>query len=118
MTDRFEIQLFETAFDFAIAQSLFTHLRANQVLRCLVRTREVLVPIGRLQATYFEAPFPGHVDSIVHDPGGIRTGLDSDPYHYSAEEARSLARFAGLEAERIGAWAHPRGQRAMVFRRA
>ena len=40
-------------FDFAIAQSLFTHLPFNSIVRCLARTAEVLRPGGRLLATFF-----------------------------------------------------------------
>ncbi len=114
-SDRFELSLFGNRFHYALAQSLFTHLNANQILRCLVRTREVLAPGGSLFASFFEAPAPGFVEPLVHARSGITTELDSDPYHYSTAELRCLAELAGLDVEYVGSWSHPRDIRMMRF---
>ena len=52
--DDFDCSSFGTTFDFAIAQSLFTHLPWNSIQRCLAEAQKVLAPGGRLYATFFE----------------------------------------------------------------
>ncbi len=114
----FELFRFATRFDCAIATSVFTHLPLNHILRCMVEVRKVLHPGARFFATFFEAPTSAHLDALPHVPGGIVSYLDADPYHYSADEIRWVAGNAGLAAERIGAWNHPRDQRMWSFRDA
>jgi SAM-dependent methyltransferase len=108
--DAFRLDRFGVTFHFAVAISVFTHLFANQIARCLAAVRPVLAPEGALYFTYFEAPRPGHVEPIVHEPGGITTSLDRDPFHYSREELRRLAAPHGLALDFPGEWGHPRGQ--------
>jgi hypothetical protein len=110
VNDRFEFDRFGTSFDFAIAQSVFTHLDMNLIIRCLVQTRKVLKADGRFFATFFLAPSPGHLAPIKHHPGGITTNFDSDPFHYSFCEIEWLADISGLSARLIGDWNHPRNQ--------
>jgi SAM-dependent methyltransferase len=103
-------------FDYALAQSVFTHLPFNAILRCLSNVTGVLAPGGKLYATIFlhDRP-PGDVEALRHEPGGIVTQLDRDPYHYSLEMVQWAAEWAGLKAEHIGEWGHPRDQRMVVF---
>jgi hypothetical protein len=54
-TDRFDCD-FGVEFDFAIAQSLFTHISLNQIRLCLFRVASAMPPGGRFLASYFEAP--------------------------------------------------------------
>ena len=68
--------------DTAMAMSLFTHLHANLILRCLFSLRDFLLPEGVLYATYFEAPGDGHLADIEQCKG-ISSHFDADPYHYS-----------------------------------
>jgi len=115
VNDAFELHRFDMQFDVAIATSVFTHLPLNHILRCLVEVRRVLRPGGCFHATFFEAPGPAHLDPLPHSPGGIVTYLDADPYHYGADEIRWVAGNAGLQAQRVGAWGHPRDQQMWVF---
>jgi hypothetical protein len=105
-------------FDVALAHSLFTHLPMDPIVRCLVEVRDVLVPGGRFFATFFEAPRPAWLQPITHPVGSVTTQYDADPFHRSVEEFEVLARFAGMEVERIGDFGHPRGQRMLCFTRA
>jgi SAM-dependent methyltransferase len=104
-------------FGFALAQSLFTHLPANQIVRCLAETEKVLVPGGRLFATFFAAPGRRWLEPIQQS-SGVVTHLDSDPYHYDPDffawacEGSSLSVGPPLE------WDHPRNQRMLVFTRS
>lgn len=118
VNDAFELFRFDTRFDYAIATSVFTHLPLNHILRCMVEVRKVLSPGACFYATFFEAPTSAHLDALTHAPGGIVTYLDADPYHYGIEEIRWVAGNAGLAAERIGDWNHPRDQRMWSFRDA
>ncbi len=117
--DDFDCSGFGQRFNVAIAQSVFTHLPWNSILRCLVEIQAVLAPDGKFYATFFEDTDGSHKTSVMeHDPGGIVTHPDNDPYHYEFSVFEDLARRAGLEAEYIGGWNHPRAQRLMVFRQA
>lgn len=117
--DDFDFSVFATEFDFAIAQSLFTHLSWNSILRCLFNMQKVLKPSGRFFATFFEDHHGTHKASPIESwPDSIVTYPDRDPYHYEFSVFAELADRVGLEAEYIGAWNHPRSQNLMVFHRA
>ena len=111
VNDKFEIGRFGTAFDFAIAQSLLTHLDMNLILRCFIEVQRILKSDGKFFATFFLAPSPGHIASITHHPGEVVTNFDSDPFHYSFREIEWLAEVSGLSARLIGDWDHPRDQK-------
>ena len=117
LSDRFELGLFGQQFDYLLALSVFTHLFANHIVRCLAEVRKVLAPAGQFFATFFIAPHNVHLAPIVHQPGGIKTEYDRDPLHYSADEIRALARLTELSVEMIGEWNHPRAQQMVMFRR-
>lgn len=115
--DGFEAARFGRLFDFAIAQSVFTHLPMNDIIRCLVQAARVLSPGARLYATYFEAPTAAHLQPVRQEPGGIVTQYGADPYHYALAEMRWMAGLAGLELDALGDWGHPRGQRMLALHR-
>jgi len=115
----FDFSVFGARFDFAIAQSVFTHLNWNQILRCLVNIQCVLESGGRFFATYFRATSPRQrIESILHDPGGVTTNPDSNPFHYEFDTFEELAARSGLCVENLGDWDHPRNQKIMVFEKA
>jgi cyclopropane fatty-acyl-phospholipid synthase-like methyltransferase len=117
VSDHFGLRQFRRKFDYVLAFSVFTHLFANHIIRCLTQAREALAPEGRFFATFFMAPHSVHVASIVHQPGGVKTEYDRDPFHYSLEEIRAMATLASLSVETIGGWNHPRGQQMLMFSR-
>ena len=117
VNDRFELAGFATAFDCALAVSVFTHLPMNHIVRCLVEVRKALRPGARFFASYFEAPASVWLEPLQHSPGGIVTNYDADPYHYSLAEFEWLAASAQMQVERLGAWGHPRDQRMLSFSR-
>jgi SAM-dependent methyltransferase len=108
VNDKFEIDRFGVSFDFAIAQSVFTHLDRNLILSCMVEARKVLTAGGKFFCSFFQAPGPAHIAPIQHQPGGAVTNSDRDPFHYSFCEMESLAETAGFSANLIGQWGHPR----------
>ena len=114
--DDFLVSEFGTKFDFAIAQSLFTHLSWNSIMRCLINVRGVLHDRSLFFATFFEEQDGSHqASSLRHEPTGVLTFPDRDPYHYSFDVFVELGRRLGLTARHIGDWNHPRGQKMMVF---
>ena len=108
LNNKFELDRFGVSFDFAIAQSLFTHLDMNLIVRCLKETRKVLHSESKFFVSFLLAPSPGHIMQIKHEPGGVVSNFDSDPFHYSFSELQWMASTSGFSAELIGEWNHPR----------
>jgi SAM-dependent methyltransferase len=115
ISDKFKLSDFEMKFDYALAQSVFTHLFSNHIQRCLVEISKVLSPNGKFFATFFEAPHPACIDTIHQIPGNTITNFDSDPFHYSFKEMQTLGNYAGLSVSYIGEWGHPRNQKMLCF---
>lgn len=113
--DQFRIGSFNEQFDFMLSVSLFTHLPMNHIIRCLFEAGKNLKPQGVYYSSFFEAPTPCHIDELLHEPGGIRTFYDRDPFHYSFDEVVLMASVAQLRAELLGDWGHPRSQRMAAF---
>lgn len=114
----FDCRGFGRVFDLAIAQSLFTHLPAHLIRLCLRRLAAVIAPGGRLFATCFEVPpdYP-HSQPFRHEPGGVVTWPDRDPYHYRFQTLRAIACGLPWRIDRVGAWDHPRGQSMLRLQR-
>lgn len=112
-TDRFECD-FGVQFDFAIAQSLFTHISLNQIRLCLFRLATVMPPGGRFLASYFEAPQSHPLDK---PRAGGRLWSERNAFFYYREDLGFAAQRAPWELRYIGAWGHPRHQHMMEFRR-
>ena len=118
VNDDFSFDFLSQAMDFAIAQSVFTHLPLNHLRRCLARLKPVMRPGGQALFTYFECP--PEVDlyqPLTHAPAGVVTRDDRDPYHYRLTDLEWAAAQTGWNLEPIGDWSHPRGQRIAAFRR-
>jgi hypothetical protein len=103
-------------FDYALAQSVFTHLPFTAVARCLENLSQVLMPGGRFYATFFEASDEGQERIVI--PAwyeAYRRYYDQGCYYYSCERFRAAAQDVGLRMTYIGEWGHPRGQRMLCF---
>ena len=117
--DQFDFRLLGEGFEFAIAQSVFTHLPWNSILRCLVNIRAVLAPDGKFFATFFLDHDGRHRTSpLLHTRGGVTTLPDRDPYHYEFDVFQDLARRAALNLRYFGDWNHPRDQKMLMFWKA
>lgn len=114
----FELPVADGFFDFAIAQSVFTHLTFNSIRRCLETIAPKFRPGGVLYATYFELPdgVPASAP-YAQGRGGIVTSGHEDPYHYRAADLAQAAAGAPWAVHRVGEWGHPRSQRMMAFER-
>ena len=117
VNEKFDFARFGVHFDFAIAQSIFTHLDAQLISQCLGELHKVLKPDGKFFATFFRAPSSGHTGPIRHEPDGVVTNFDADPFHVSFSELEQLATITGFSARLIGDWNHPRGQQMLELTR-
>lgn len=125
VTDEFDASVFGRSFDFALAQSVFTHVSINSVLVCLRQVERVLRPGGRFFATFFHSPAgtraclqDGRPERLVwprpDGPPAI-TYPDRDPFHYGYDVFEWLCEGSDLEPELFGVWGSPRGQSMLVF---
>ena len=104
--------------DFAIAQSVFTHLPLNHLRRCLHNLAPHMAPGGRFFATYFECLDGQDLFAPLDQPrGGVVTYDYQDPYHYRLGDLAWTVDPTQWAFEPIGDWDHPRGQRMASFRR-
>ncbi|MGY6628135.1 MAG: class I SAM-dependent methyltransferase [Oceanicaulis sp.] len=113
----FSIQAFGVRFDYAIAQSVFSHLPIRYLQQCLAKIHTRIKPGGLFFATYFDCP-PWHDfdQPRLQERGGVTTHPGQDPYHYRTSDLILAAR-SGWQVEWLGDWDHPRNQKMAVFRR-
>lgn len=105
----FEFERFSRRPDFAIAQSLFTHLTPELIDRCFAKLRPCLHEGSRFFATYFRMR-PGFANpSVSHDHGF---------FAYTEAEMEAFGTRNGFVSKYIGDWAHPRKQVMVEYRPA
>jgi len=104
-------------FDFAIAQSVFTHLPLNSIMRCLMEMERALVVGGRFYASFFENPDGKRNLGDVHQTDGIVTHFDSDFFHYDFDTFAWICDGTKLRADYVGDWGHPNNQKLLRFTR-
>ncbi|HSB98132.1 MAG TPA: hypothetical protein VLC91_16850 [Spongiibacteraceae bacterium] len=102
VSENFEFDKFSVQPNYAIAQSLFTHLTADDLYRCLRSLRKFTTGNIKFYATFFEVPSPvenySRSDSL-------------DCFFYTREQINTLADLAGWTMHYIGDWGHPRQQK-------
>ena len=115
----FEFNLLAQKFDFALAQSVFTHLPLNDITRCVRSVEKVLVKNGKFFATFFEnKQGKFNLDSITHptlDNSNIISFFDKDPYHYDYPTFEQICQNTTLTPHYLGNWNHPRDQKLVLF---
>ena len=116
--ENFDISAFGRTFDFAMAQSVFSHLPIGELSNCLARIAPFFGAGARFFATYFECPEDWPDDQPMrHVPGDTITHAESDPFHYKRSWIGGRTRHPAWELEFIGGWKHPRGQKMLKFTR-
>jgi SAM-dependent methyltransferase len=113
----FEFGRFGLTFDYAIAQSVFTHLPVNMIQRCLVEMAKVLAPDGRFYATIYENPQGKTYLGEIRQSQRVTSHYDSDSYHYDLDTLRAACHGTGLVLSYEGDWDHPDNQKMIVFTR-
>lgn len=103
----FSFERFSKRPDFALAQSLFTHLPMADIARCLTKLR-ASAPAGcRFFATYFPSE---------HELDNSTEAHDHLLWFYTPQQMREVGRASGWEMTWIGDWSHPRGQAMVEYR--
>jgi SAM-dependent methyltransferase len=116
-TGDFDAQ-FAAPIDFAIAQSVFTHLPLDYLSLALDRLADVVRPGGKFFVTFFEVPPENAYElPFEHSVGSVVTFPTRDPFHHRAGDILNAAAGTPWRARMIGDWNHPRDQRMAVFER-
>ena len=117
-TDRFECD-FGVTFEFALAQSLFTHIPLNDIRLCLYRVAPQLAAGGRFFATFFEAPAGFPLDGVLDgdNPSKRDKYTERNPFWYWPSDLEWAASFSPWRFRYIGDWGHLRNQKMIEFTR-
>jgi SAM-dependent methyltransferase len=114
----FEAWRFGVSFDMVLAQSVFTHLPKDWLVRCLVELARCVQPGGSFFVTFFHCPPDWPPGEPRHDAShGGTTFWDRDPFHYRESELTDAADPRIWQVEHLRDWGHPRGQWMVRFRR-
>lgn len=115
LMENFDFGSLDQTFDYALAQSVFTHLTVNSILRCVMSIEPVLNPGGRFFATFYENPDgKRNLDPVEQKPG-LLTHFDRDFFHYDFATFEWVASGTSLTVEHLGGWNNPRNQKMLVF---
>ena len=106
-SDCFEFDHFEQSFEFAIAQSLFTHISMNSIRLCLTRLSQVMPRGGKFFATFFENQALEDGEPLVESGSKTVTYWWRDPFHYRRDDLAWLASRLPWHMSYIGDWGHP-----------
>jgi SAM-dependent methyltransferase len=105
-------------FDYALAQSVFTHLPLNEIIRCLMEMDKALVPGGEFYATFWEnSRGKFNLDDIQQSATAV-THFDRDFFHYDVGTFVWICEGTGLSVEYLGDWENPVNQKMLVFRKS
>lgn len=111
----FDCSQFGCQFDYAIAQSVFTHLPFNHVRQCLEKLADVISPGGTFFATFFELPADRLTSTSFTHASGTTTHATEDPYHYKVSDFEYACSGLPWIVKYIGDWHHPRSQHMISF---
>lgn len=110
-TDRFNID-FDEKFDFAIAQSVFSHIHLNNMKLCLHRVAKVMKPGGSFFVTFFEMDKHVEIDTVRGNKY-----YERNTYYYKKSDMAWVADNSQWDFEYIGNWNHPRNQKMVRYTR-
>jgi hypothetical protein len=108
VTDSFEFSKLRAAPDFAIAQSLFSHLTLNDISACLKALQVTAAAGCRFFATFCD-------EGTVTDWHNPERSHSHGHFQYAREQMEAAGRDTGWSPRYIGAWGHPRDQKMIEF---
>jgi cyclopropane fatty-acyl-phospholipid synthase-like methyltransferase len=113
ISDDFNFNFDVDYFDYAIALSVFTHLRKNNIVRCLKNLNKK-INNGIFYATFFivDKKFK---DVSFNQSNEITTYSYKDPFHYTLEEITDMASESNFKIDFIENFLHPRNQKMIAF---
>jgi len=106
VSSTFEFEKFGVQPDFALAQSLFTHLPAPMIVECLTKLRAVAKSNTRFYATFFESDQAVTNPEVPHDHKG---------FWFTQSEILAFGKQTGWKVQYIGDWKHPRQQALVCY---
>lgn len=106
VSDCFEFSKFSKSADFAIANSLFTHLVPADIVRCFSNFADYAGERAVLFGTFFISA-QRHANPTASDA--------HQGFFYTRDEIDAMAKASGLTATYVGDWGHPRGQKMVMF---
>jgi len=106
ISSEFEFEKLPHDPDYALAQSLFTHLPGVYIKRCLSKLRGRIAARGFFFATFNESSKPADNPCEPHD---------HEVFHYTKAEMEAFGAHTGWSAEYIGDWNHPRRQMMVKY---
>ncbi|MBA2681854.1 MAG: class I SAM-dependent methyltransferase [Ktedonobacteraceae bacterium] len=109
VSSAFEFDKFKLQPDYALAQSLFTHLPPSYIHLCFKNLRGCIHDDGVFYATFWEVETERANPSKPNDRGF---------FGYTQQQMESFGSRNGWKPEYIGDWHHPRGQKMVRFRPA
>ncbi len=109
ISDSFEFKNIGQKADFAIAQSLFSHLPQNLINLCFKNLHPWLADTGTFYATYYMTERPIDNPKKPHDHAY---------FAYTKSEMCAFGESNGYSANYIGNWNHPRGQVIVEYRKS
>ena len=101
ISDQFKFNELKVIPDFAIAQSLFTHLRSNDIILCLRQLKKISKPSTQFYCTFFESE-----KKVIN----ILSSHSSRKFDYTKKQIISFGDKTGWKTDYIGDWEHPRKQ--------
>lgn len=106
VSSAFDFEHFAMRPDYALAQSVFTHLPPGLIAQCLRGLREVIPPHGVFFATYHESEREITNPEHAHDHRAFR---------YTRRQMLDFGRACGWRMEYRGVGEHPRGQSVVKY---
>lgn len=103
----FAFERFSRTADFALAQSLFSHLPPRHIERCLTKLRAWAPAHCRFFATYF---------LTTDEVRNADNAHDHLLWFYTPGQMRAMGRATGWDMTYIGEWNHPRSQVMVEYR--
>ena len=106
VSDSFDFHNVPFSPDYALAQSLFTHLSASDIKACLSSLRAISHDSTKFYCTFFE------IDRPVIQALGSHS---SRKFEYTLDEMRKMGEQTGWKLDYIGDWDHPRDQKMLKY---
>jgi SAM-dependent methyltransferase len=113
--ENFDFPSLGRSFDYAWAQSVFTHLPLNSIVRCLMNVEQVLVSGGKFYATFYENERGKFDLDPIRQSEQVTSYFDSDSYHYDVASFEWICEGTGLDVRYLGGWNNPRNQKMLLF---
>jgi SAM-dependent methyltransferase len=112
--DRFDVD-FGVRFDYAVAQSVFTHVSLNHIRLCLYRLAPRMQVGGSFYATFFRRPASTPVDTVIPSKRGKPFFNEKNVFWHYSEDLAWAAQVGPWRYDYIGDWGHPANQKMARF---